>query len=97
MPTNGELAREYIRAIENGATGEELARFFTQDVAIKEMPDRRPILPKPSKLPSAVSNFLCARLTRSLIFFARATGLHWRWIGLALRPCQFKTCQLGVR
>jgi len=40
MPTNGELAREYIRAIENGATGEALARFFTQDVAIKEMPNR---------------------------------------------------------
>ena len=40
MPTNSELAREYIRAIENGATGEALARFFTQDVAIKEMPNR---------------------------------------------------------
>jgi hypothetical protein len=23
MPTNGELAREYIRAIQNGATGED--------------------------------------------------------------------------
>jgi hypothetical protein len=35
-----ELAREYIRAIEGGATGDELARFFTPDVAITEIPNR---------------------------------------------------------
>jgi ketosteroid isomerase-like protein len=37
---NLELARKYIRAIENGATGDELARFFTPDVTITEMPNR---------------------------------------------------------
>jgi len=40
MPTNLEVAREYIRAIERGATGEALARFFAPDVAITEMPNR---------------------------------------------------------
>jgi len=40
MPTNGELAREYSRAIENGATGEAFARFFTHDVDIKGNADR---------------------------------------------------------
>lgn len=40
MPTNLEVAREYIRAIERGATGEALARFLAPDVAITEMPNR---------------------------------------------------------
>jgi ketosteroid isomerase-like protein len=40
MPTNLEVAREYIRAIESGTTGDALARFFTPDVAITEMPNR---------------------------------------------------------
>ena len=40
MPTNVELAREYIRALESGATGDALARFFTPDVVIREMPNR---------------------------------------------------------
>jgi ketosteroid isomerase-like protein len=40
MRTNRDLAREYIRAIESGAIGDALARFFTPDVAIKEMPNR---------------------------------------------------------
>jgi ketosteroid isomerase-like protein len=40
VPTNLEIAREYIRAIESGATGEALARFFTPDVGITEMPNR---------------------------------------------------------
>lgn len=40
MPTNIEIARQYIRAIESGATGDTLAKFFTLDVAITEMPNR---------------------------------------------------------
>lgn len=40
MPTNLEIASEYIRAIESGATGDALAKFFTSDVAITEMPNR---------------------------------------------------------
>jgi hypothetical protein len=40
MRTNEEVAREYIRAIESGTTGDALARFFTPDVAITEMPNR---------------------------------------------------------
>jgi ketosteroid isomerase-like protein len=40
MATNVELARRYIRAIENGAAGAALATFFTPDVSITEMPNR---------------------------------------------------------
>jgi ketosteroid isomerase-like protein len=40
MPTNVEVAREYVKAIEGGATGDALARFLTPDVVIQEMPNR---------------------------------------------------------
>ena len=40
MNDNIELAREYIRAIESGATGDEIARFFTPDGVIRELPNR---------------------------------------------------------
>ena len=40
MSTNAEFAREYIKAIEDGAIGDTLARFFTPDVVIQEMPNR---------------------------------------------------------
>src|SRR5437016_6180571 len=38
--TNTDLAREYIKALEGGATGDALARFFAPDVVILEMPNR---------------------------------------------------------
>jgi hypothetical protein len=38
MPTNAQFAREYIKAIEDGAIGDTLARFFTPDVVIQECP-----------------------------------------------------------
>jgi predicted ester cyclase len=40
MSSNAEIARAYIQAIESGAMGEALARFFTADVVIHEMPNR---------------------------------------------------------
>lgn len=40
MSSNAEAAHAYIQAIESGATGEALARFFTADVVIQEMPNR---------------------------------------------------------
>ena len=40
MRGNVEVAREYIRAVESGATGAVLIKFFTEDVAITEMPNR---------------------------------------------------------
>jgi ketosteroid isomerase-like protein len=40
MHENIEFARQYIRALESGATGRALANFFTPDVAIREMPNR---------------------------------------------------------
>jgi ketosteroid isomerase-like protein len=40
MSTNVEVARDYIKAIESGATGDALARFLTPDVLIREMPNR---------------------------------------------------------
>lgn len=40
MRMNLEVARQYIRAIDSGVTGDVLARFFTPDVVIREMPNR---------------------------------------------------------
>jgi predicted ester cyclase len=37
---NGEIAREYLRAIEAGETGENLARFFDPEVILEEFPNR---------------------------------------------------------
>lgn len=36
----GFIAGEYLKAIEDGATGEDLARFFTPDVLQEEFPNR---------------------------------------------------------
>jgi ketosteroid isomerase-like protein len=38
--TNLELARRYLRAIEQGATGEALAAFFHPEVTQREYPNR---------------------------------------------------------
>jgi ketosteroid isomerase-like protein len=38
--SNLEIAREYLRAIERGATGDALARFFAPDVVHEEFPNR---------------------------------------------------------
>jgi ketosteroid isomerase-like protein len=40
MSSNAEVARAYIQAIESGASGDALTRFFTADVVIQEMPNR---------------------------------------------------------
>ena len=40
MNNNLQLAQEYIHAIEDGATGDALSRFFTPDVVVQEMPNR---------------------------------------------------------
>jgi predicted ester cyclase len=37
---NGEIAREYLRAIEAGETGENLARFLDPEVMLEEFPNR---------------------------------------------------------
>lgn len=37
---NLEIAREYLRAIERGATGDALSRFFSPDVVHEEFPNR---------------------------------------------------------
>jgi ketosteroid isomerase-like protein len=40
MSQNIEIARQYLKALEDGATGDALGRFFRSDVAITEMPNR---------------------------------------------------------
>jgi ketosteroid isomerase-like protein len=46
MPTstrdlaNLDAARQYLAAIERGATGDELAHYFTPDVVVEELPNR---------------------------------------------------------
>lgn len=37
---NAELARRFVEAVERGATGEDLARFFHADVEQHELPNR---------------------------------------------------------
>lgn len=37
---NLQTAREYLAAVENGATGQALARWFTPDVVQEEFPNR---------------------------------------------------------
>jgi ketosteroid isomerase-like protein len=39
-PENLDRARKYLEAIEAGATGDELGRFFTPDVVQEEFPNR---------------------------------------------------------
>jgi ketosteroid isomerase-like protein len=38
--SNLEIARDYLRAIEKGATGDALTRFFAPDVTHEEFPNR---------------------------------------------------------
>jgi predicted ester cyclase len=40
MDTNIEVGLQYIRALESGATGDALAKFFTSDAFKREMPSR---------------------------------------------------------
>jgi ketosteroid isomerase-like protein len=40
LPPNLERARQYLAAIENGATGHELGKFFAPDVFREEFPNR---------------------------------------------------------
>jgi len=40
MRDHGRLVRDYLAAIEAGATGEALARFYTPDVEQEEFPNR---------------------------------------------------------
>jgi ketosteroid isomerase-like protein len=37
---NLDAARQYLAAIERGATGDELAHYFTPDVVVEELPNR---------------------------------------------------------
>jgi len=38
--TNLDAARQYLAAIQRGATGDDLAQFFTPDVVAEELPNR---------------------------------------------------------
>jgi predicted ester cyclase len=40
MPHNLQIAREYLTAIENGATGDALGRFFLPEAVHQEFPNR---------------------------------------------------------
>ncbi len=40
MPRNLQISREYLTAIENGATGDAIGRFFAPDVVHQEFPNR---------------------------------------------------------
>jgi hypothetical protein len=39
-PSNGDIATAYIRALESGATGDDIAKFFSPNVVVSEFPNR---------------------------------------------------------
>lgn len=54
MVANVRLAQQYIATIARGETGDALARFFTSDVTITEMPNRVATHGSISELPKAL-------------------------------------------
>ena len=97
MQSNVEIAREYVKAIESGATGDSLARFFASDVVIREMPNRVAPNGSTSDLTKALQGAergkqLFQRQTYTIInMMSKAGTLLSKWIGLALRRSPFKT------
>lgn len=96
MPTNLEIARQYIRAIESGATGDTLARFFTPDVAITEMPNRVAPHGSASDLARALraaerGQQLFKRQTYTIVNIlgdGNCVALEIAWIGITAVPIQ---------
>ena len=96
MYNNLQLAQEYIRAIENGATGNALSRFFTPDVVIEEMPNR--IVPRGSisDLTKALQGAergkrIFARQTyrnTNLLADGNRVALEIDWLGVTAIPIQ---------
>ena len=92
--SNLELAREYLAALEAGATGDALARFYAADVVQEELPNRL--------VPNGVRRDLAALLDgaargqkvmgkqRFELVHAVASGdsvaMEVRWSGIALVP-----------
>lgn len=96
MPTNIEIARQYIRAIESGATGDTLARFFTPDVAITEMPNRVAPHGSASDLARALQaaergQQLFKRQTYTIVNILGSedrVALEMDWVGITAAPIQ---------
>lgn len=96
MPTNIQLARQYIGAIADGKTGDALATLFTPDVMITEMPNR--IAPHGSV--SDVAKALAAAERGQQLFRRQAytirnilgdgawVALEMDWIGITAVPIQ---------
>jgi len=96
MPTNVDLAREYIRAIESGAVGDSLAKFFTPDVTITEMPNRITPHGSTSNLPKALhaaerGQQLFKRQTytiTNILGEGDCVALEMEWMGITAVPIQ---------
>lgn len=96
MQSNVEIAREYVKAIESGATGYALARFFTSDVVIQEMPNRVAPNGSTSDLARAFQGAECGkqlfqRQTYTITDMVSEGGhvaLEMDWIGITAVPVQ---------
>ena len=96
MQSNVEIAREYVKAIESGATGYALARFFTSDVVIQEMPNRVAPNGSASDLARAFQGAECGkqlfqRKTYTITNMVSQGGhvaLEMDWIGITAVPVQ---------
>ncbi len=96
MSINADAARAYIHAIESGATGEALARFFTPDVVIHEMPNRIAPQGSVSDLARALQGAergkqIFSRQTytiTSLLAEGNGVALELDWLGVTAIPLQ---------
>jgi hypothetical protein len=96
MSSNAEVARAYIQAIESGATGEALARFFTADVVIHEMPNRIAARGSVSDLAKALQGAERGRqifrwqsyAITSLLAEGNRVALELEWRGITAIPIQ---------
>ena len=93
-PEKLELAKRYLVAIEAGATGDELAAFFTPDVVAEEFPNR--FLPQgarrdlPAILDAAARGRAALSSQSHRIVHAVANGdelaLEVEWVGTVAVP-----------
>jgi ketosteroid isomerase-like protein len=100
---NVHIARDYLKAIEQGATGEALARFFDPAVLQEEFPNR--LLPQGARrtLPDLIEGAERGRKVISEQSFevhnaiesGNQVALEVTWVGILKKPVQ--TLAAGAR
>jgi ketosteroid isomerase-like protein len=82
-PSNVQLIRTYIAALQNGEVGEALSRFFTEDVLQTELPNRLNPKGQESDLASIVSRSVQGQtLLKSQRFEIRREVAQGDWVAV---------------